>query len=76
MTNEANELPVRVDAAKALLPYTNFRKGLVDTSGRDIPITIQIVRFSDGEQLEAPRPALDMGKLVEIDAADGGRRGG
>jgi hypothetical protein len=76
MTNEANELPVRVDAAKALLPYTNFRKGLVDTSGRDIPITIQIVRFSDGAQLEPPRPVLDMGKAIEIDAADGGRRQG
>ena len=77
MTNEANELPVRVDAAKALLPYTNFRKGLVDTSGRDIPITIQIVRFSDGEPPRTPpRPALDMGKIVEVDAAEENRRGG
>jgi hypothetical protein len=76
MNDEGNELPVRVDAAKALIPYTNFRKGLVDTSGRDIPITIQIIRFSDGEPLEPPRPVLDMGKAIEIDAAEGNRRGG
>jgi hypothetical protein len=76
MSNEANDLPVRVDAAKALLPYTNFRKGLVDTSGRDIPVMVQVIRFSDGEQLEAPRPVLNMGKAIEIDAAEGGRRGG
>jgi hypothetical protein len=76
MTNEGNELSIRVDAAKSLLPFTNFRKGLVDTSGRDIPVMVQVVRFSDGEQLEPPRPVLDMGKLVEVDAVEGGRRGG
>ena len=47
MNDEGNELSVRVDAAKALMPYTNFRKGLVDTAGRDVPITVQILRFSD-----------------------------
>jgi hypothetical protein len=51
MNNEGNELSVRVDAAKALLPYTNFRKGLVDTTGRDVPLTVQILRFSDFEPL-------------------------
>jgi hypothetical protein len=54
MNNENNELPVRIDAAKALLPYTNFRKGLVDTAGRDVPLTVQIIRFSP----EASEPAV------------------
>jgi hypothetical protein len=31
---------------------------------------VQVVRFSDGEQLEAPRPVLNMGKLIEIDTAE------
>lgn len=63
MTNENNELPVRIDAAKALLPYTNFRKGLVDTTGRDVPITVQILRFADlvetPVRLAEPRPVID-----------------
>jgi hypothetical protein len=54
MTNENNGLPVRIDAAKALLPYTNFRKGLIDTSGRDVPLTVQVLRFSDLEPLGRP----------------------
>jgi hypothetical protein len=58
MRNEGNELSVRVDAAKALLPYTNFRKGLVDTTGRDVPLTVQILRFSDLEPLDrSDKPA-------------------
>jgi hypothetical protein len=56
MNNESNELSVRVDAAKALLPYTNFRKGLVDTTGRDVPLTVQILRFSDLEPLGKIEP--------------------
>jgi hypothetical protein len=47
MNDERNELSVRVDAAKALMPYTNFRKGLVDTTGRDVPLTVQIIKFND-----------------------------
>jgi hypothetical protein len=59
MNDEGNELSVRVDAAKALMPYTNFRKGLVDTAGRDVPLTVQILRFSDLEPLgrsDKPEP--------------------
>jgi hypothetical protein len=51
-----NELPIatRIDAAKAAAPYLHFRKGLVDTSGRDVPITVQVLRFSDvADELEA-----------------------
>ena len=66
MSNEGNELSVRIDAAKALLPYTNFRKGLVDTSGRDIPLVVQIVQFADGageranlDRLAEPGPMIE-----------------
>jgi hypothetical protein len=60
MNDEGNELSVRVDAAKALMPYTNFRKGLVDTAGRDVPLTVQILRFSD------PEPSGRSGKLEPV----------
>jgi hypothetical protein len=63
MNNENNELPVRIDAAKALLPYTNFRKGLVDTSGRDAPIKIQILRF--GNTSDEPDDRLADGPVIE-----------
>jgi hypothetical protein len=47
MADESHPIATRVDAAKAAAPYVHFRKGLVDTSGRDVPITVQIVRFTD-----------------------------
>jgi hypothetical protein len=47
MVDEGQPMATRVDAAKAAAPYVHFRKGLVDTSGRDIPLTVQIIRFSD-----------------------------
>ena len=56
MNNEGNELSVRVDAAKALMPYTNFRKGAVDQAGNNVPITVQILKFSDIEPLGKPEP--------------------
>jgi hypothetical protein len=34
---------------------------------------VQVVRFGDGEQLEAPRPVLDMSKLIEMDTDEDGR---
>jgi hypothetical protein len=61
MNNEGNELSVRVDAAKALMPYTNFRKGMVDQAGHDVPLTVQILRFSDLEPLgrsDKPEPVV------------------
>jgi hypothetical protein len=54
MNNEGNELSVRVDAARALIPYTNFRKGMVDQAGRDQPITVQVIRF--GDMTSKPEP--------------------
>src|SRR5215472_10077595 len=47
MADESQPITTRVDAAKAAAPFVHFRKGLVDTSGRDVPITVQVVRFSD-----------------------------
>jgi hypothetical protein len=41
-----------------------------------VPLTVQVIRFSDGAQLEAPRPVLDMGKFIDIDTAESSRRGG
>ena len=47
MADEGQPIATRVDAAKAAAPYVHFRKGLVDTSGRDVPLTVQVIRFSD-----------------------------
>jgi hypothetical protein len=47
MADESHPIATRVDAARAAAPYVHFRKGLVDTSGRDVPLTVQIIRFSD-----------------------------
>jgi hypothetical protein len=51
MEDESHPIATRVDAAKAAAPYVHFRKGLVDTAGRDVPLTVQILRFSDLEPL-------------------------
>jgi hypothetical protein len=52
MNDEAHPITVRIDAAKALMPFTNFRKGMVDTAGRDVPQVV-IVRFGDvADELE------------------------
>jgi hypothetical protein len=65
MANEGNDLSVRIDAAKALLPYTNFRKGLVDTSGRDVPLQVSIVRFSNtADELENTDRLAKSGPVV------------
>jgi hypothetical protein len=51
MEDQSLPLATRVDAAKAAAPYVHFRKGLIDTNGRDVPLTVQILRFSDLEPL-------------------------
>ena len=51
MADESQPIATRVDAAKAAATYMHFRKGLVDTSGRDVPLTVNIIRFSE---MEAP----------------------
>ena len=60
MADEGQPIATRVDAAKAAAPYVHFRKGLVDTSGRDVPITVRIIRFTDlAGELEAPDREAD-----------------
>jgi hypothetical protein len=57
MTNESHPIATRVDAAKAAAPYVHFRKGLVDTSGRDVPLVVQVLRFADVEgELQTAEP--------------------
>jgi hypothetical protein len=61
----------QVHAALALLKKVLPDLASVEVSGNpEKPLMVQVVRFSDGEQLEAPRPVLDMGKLIEIDTAE------
>jgi hypothetical protein len=61
----------QVFAALALLKKVLPDLASVEVSGNaDKPLMVQVVRFSDGEQLEAPRPVLNMGKLIEIDTAE------
>jgi hypothetical protein len=73
VADESQPIGTRIAAATSALPYTNHRLGLIDSTGRDAPILVQVVRFSDGEQLSQPRPVLDMGKLIEMDADEDGR---
>jgi len=47
MEDASHPIATRVDAAKAAAPYVHFRKGMVDQAGRDQPITVQVIRFSD-----------------------------
>ena len=55
MADERHPVATRVDAANAAAPYVHFRKGLVDTSGRDVPLTVNIIRFTDvADEFEAP----------------------
>ena len=46
MANESHPIATTFDAAKAALPYLHFRKGVVDTSGRDVPLTVTIISSS------------------------------
>jgi hypothetical protein len=61
---------------QAFIALALLKKVLPDLTNLEVsgnpekPLMVQVVRFSDGEQLEAPRPVLDMGKLIEIDAAE------
>lgn len=69
MADEGQPMATRVDAAKAAAPYVHFRKGLVDTSGRDVPLTVNIIRFSDivDEPETLARPAKHEPVTIEHD---------
>jgi hypothetical protein len=61
---------------QAFIALALLKKVLPDLTNLEVsgnpgkPLMVQVVRFSDGEQLEAPRPVLNMGKLIEIDTAE------
>jgi hypothetical protein len=77
VVNDVNlPLDVRLNAARWSAPYVHHHKGQIDINGISQPLLVQVIRFADGEQLEPPRPVLDMGKVVEVDAAEENRRGG
>lgn len=69
MADENQPIATRVDAAKAAAPYVHFRKGLVDTSGRDVPLTVSIVKFCDvaGELETLDRLSESERKTIEHD---------
>jgi hypothetical protein len=65
MDDETQSMSVRVDAAKSAAPYVHFRKGLVDSSGRDVPLTVHILRFSDvADELENTDRLAKSGPVV------------
>jgi hypothetical protein len=76
MADESHPIATRVDAAKAAAPYVHFRKGLVDTSGRDVPLTVNIIRFSDiadDEPETLARPAKPEPVTIEHDPSPASR---
>jgi hypothetical protein len=61
----------QVHVALALLRKVLPDLASVEVSGNpEKPLMVQVVRFSDGEQIEAPRPVLDMSRLIEMDATE------
>ena len=67
---------VRLTRTQAFVALALLKKVLPDLTNVEVsgnpekPLMVQVVRFSDGEQLEAPRPVLDMGKLIELERAE------
>ena len=68
VADESQPIGTRIAAATSALPYTNFRKGLVDTNGRDVPLTVQILRFSDVVVEPRDRLAEPERKTIEHDS--------
>jgi hypothetical protein len=61
----------QVHVALALLRKILPDLASVEVSGNpEKPLMVQVVRFSDGEQIEAPRPVLDMTRLIEADVTE------
>jgi hypothetical protein len=53
VVNDASlPLDVRLNAARWAAPYVHHHKGQVDTSGRDVPLQVTILRFTDPEPLD------------------------
>jgi hypothetical protein len=68
MDDETQPITMRIDCAKAALPFLHHRKGLVDINGRDAPVTVQIVRFRDLEgEFETRDRLVEPGPVIEHD---------
>jgi hypothetical protein len=67
---------VRLTRTQAFIALALLKKVLPDLASVEVsgnpekPLMVQVVRFSDGEQLEAPRPVLDMSRLIEMDKTE------
>ena len=67
---------IRLTRTQAFIALALLKKVLPDlasvevSSNPEMPLMVQVVRFSDGEQLSEPRPILDMGKVIEMAAAE------
>jgi hypothetical protein len=54
VADESQPIGTRIAAATSALPFTNHRLGMIDQSGRDQPITVQIMRFTP--EASEPKP--------------------
>jgi hypothetical protein len=67
---------IRLTRTQAFIALALLKKVLPDLASVEVsgnpekPLMVQVVRFSDGEQLAPPRPVLDMAKLIEMDSAE------
>jgi hypothetical protein len=70
---------IRLTRTQAFIALALLKKVLPDLASVEVsgnpekPLMVQVVRFSDGEQLEAPRPVVDLtgiAKLVELDETE------
>jgi hypothetical protein len=66
----------RLTRTQAFIALALLKKVLPDLASVEVsgnpekPLMVQVVRFSDGEQLTAPRPVLDLNKLIELDSTE------
>jgi hypothetical protein len=67
---------IRLTRTQAFVALALLKKILPDLASVEVsgnpekPLMVQVVRFSDGEQIEAPRPVLDMSRLIDLDATE------
>jgi len=63
----------RLTRTQAFIALALLKKVLPDLASVEVsgnpekPLMVQVVRFSDGEQLSEPRPIVDMSKLIEME---------
>jgi hypothetical protein len=66
----------RLTRTQAFIALALLKKVLPDLASVEVsgnpekPLMVQVVRFSDGEQLSEPRPIVDMSKLIEMEKGE------